>query len=273
MRNIGIVTNCWNFQLQNGHSLRGLIAQAADLQMRDIELRQGSLGDLEPTVASAHLDELKAIVHDYPHCRFDYAMSFSFFGGAFDYRMEDLQLGQEVAVACGRGEPHLRLVDVTSDNATARQHFDVAVECLAALADDLDTQGVRLTIEHSYQTWDLFWPLFAETRARSASGNVWLCFDPANFSLANESEKIDEVVSGLDTSIVSMLHVKQADQGVIETELGDGEVHWPSVVRSFLRANYTGPVMFEFVSSPEVERVTLESLQKWQHWIESVEEG
>ena len=52
MLNTGIVSNCWNFYLQNGVKLRELVAHAADLQMRDIEFRQGSLGDLEPSRTS-----------------------------------------------------------------------------------------------------------------------------------------------------------------------------------------------------------------------------
>ena len=36
MLNTGIVSNCWNFYLQNGVKLRELVAHAADLQMRDI---------------------------------------------------------------------------------------------------------------------------------------------------------------------------------------------------------------------------------------------
>ena len=37
MLNTGIVSNCWNFYLQNNVGLRDLIGHAADLEMRDIE--------------------------------------------------------------------------------------------------------------------------------------------------------------------------------------------------------------------------------------------
>ena len=106
-----------------------------------------------------------------------------------------------------------------------------------------------------------------QSRERSNFPNLWLCLDSANFSLANEAERIAEVVALLDKSLVSMLHVKQANAGVIETELCKGEVNWPEVVRQFHGDAYAGPMMFEFISSPEVERVTIQSIQKWHYWI------
>ena len=268
MLNTGIVSNCWNFYLQNSVGLRDLIGHAADLEMRDIELRQGSLGDLEPTHHNPHLDEWKAIAQAHHNCRFDYAMSFPFFAGPFDSSACDLQLGRDVALACGNGDAHLRLVDVISDNDTAEINFAATVESLAQVADDLDEQGIRLTIEHSFQTWDFFWPLFQEVREKSLSGNVWLCFDPANFSLAREVSRIMEIVVAIDKAYISMLHVKQANNGVIETELCDGDVPWAEVVQELLKSGYNGPMMFEFTSSPEVERVTAEALYKWRTWLQ-----
>ena len=267
MLNIGIVSNCWNFYLQNGVKLRELVAHAADLQMRDIEFRQGSLGDLEPSHTKTHLDAFQDIAQAHYHCCFDYAMSFPFFGGRFDSSACDIQLGREIASALGNGDAHLRLVDITSDSDTAEVNLDQTIRCLAVLADDLHNDGVRLSIEHSFQKWDLFFHAFMQSRERSNSRNLWLCFDPANFSLANEAERIAEVVALLDKSLVSMLHVKQANAGVIETELCKGEVNWPEVVRQFHGDAYAGPMMFEFISSPEVERVTIESMQKWHYWI------
>ncbi len=267
MLNTGIVSNCWNFYLQNGVKLRELVAHAADLQMRDIEFRQGSLGDLEPSHTAAHLDAFQAIAQAHYHCRFDYAMSFPFFGGAFDSSACDIQLGREVASALGNGDAHLRLVDITSDSDQAEVNLEQAIGCLAVLADELHNDGVRLSIEHSFQQWDVFIQAFMQARERSRSGNLWLCFDPANFSLANEAERIAEIVASLDKSLVSMLHVKQANAGVIETELCEGEVDWPEVVRQFHEDAYAGPMMFEFISSPEVERVTIGSMQKWRYWI------
>ncbi|MEC9097235.1 MAG: TIM barrel protein, partial [Planctomycetota bacterium] len=201
------------------------------------------------------------------HCRFDYAMSFPFFGEPFDSSACDLQLGRDLALACGNGDAHLRLVDVTSDNSMGEVNFDTTVKSLIQVADDLDTYGIRLTIEHSFQTWDLFWPLFQEVRTRSRTGNLWLCFDPANFSLAGEADRIEDIVANVDKSVISMLHVKQANHGTIETELCSGEVDWPVVVQEFTKAGYSGPTMFEFVSSPEVGRVIHESLRKWQSWL------
>ena len=271
MRNTGIVSNCWNFYFQNDVKLRDLIGHAADLQMRDIELRQGALGDLEPTRNHSYAEELKEIAQAHHHCRFDFAMSFPFFGGAFDSSVCDLQLGRDVALACGNGDAHLRLVDVTSDNDMADENFQSAARSLAALADDLYDYGIRLTLEHSFQSWDLFWPLFEQVRDSSQSSNVWLCFDPANFSLAREADRISEIVMQVDKSAISMLHVKQANQGTIETELCEGEVNWPEVVEQFRDSGYHGAIMFEFTSSPEVERVTFESIQKWQYWLDGGE--
>ena len=164
MLNTGIVSNCWNFYLQNNVGLRDLIGHAADLEMRDIELRQGSMGDLEPTHHDPHLHELKAIAQAHHHCRFDYAMSFPFFSGSFDSSACELQLGRDVALACGNGDAHLRLVDVISDNDMAEANLAKTVESLVQVADDLDDYGIRLTIEHSFQAWDIFWPVFQEAR-------------------------------------------------------------------------------------------------------------
>jgi len=267
MLNTGIVSNCWNFYLHNGVPLKDLVAHAADLQMRDVEFRQGSLGDLEPTHNTPHLDSFKAIAQAHYNCRFDYAMSFPFFGESFDSSTCSLQLGRDVALACGNGDAHLRLVDVTSDNTTAADHFERTVCSLAELADDLYEYGIRLSVEHSFQSWDLFWPLFDQAKSRSSSSNLWICFDPANLSLAGEADRIDQVVRNIEKTVISMLHVKQANRGTIETELCEGEVLWPDVVQQFHAAAYSGPMMFEFISSPEIERVTLESLRLWRTWL------
>ena len=58
MLNTGIVSNCWNFYLHNGVPLKDLVAHAADLQMRDVEFRQGSLGE------ARQIERLKRLSED-----------------------------------------------------------------------------------------------------------------------------------------------------------------------------------------------------------------
>ncbi|MCP3696456.1 MAG: hypothetical protein GY917_29950, partial [Planctomycetaceae bacterium] len=122
MNQLGIVTNCWKHELDQGAPLEQLLDQAVDYGLVAIELRQTALGTFES--ADSHLPDVQRLgelAHEYPGCCFDYAMSLSFLSGEITEAAECVRLGREAAAAvAGNGVPHLRLVDLMSSSEQVR---------------------------------------------------------------------------------------------------------------------------------------------------------
>ena len=72
---LGIVSNCWKHQLDEGVSLANCLDQATKYGLVAIELRQTALGDLESTDRYfPSVERLKEVTDSYPDLCFDYAM-------------------------------------------------------------------------------------------------------------------------------------------------------------------------------------------------------
>ena len=236
----GLVSNCWNVQLQSGRSLQSLIQAACDDGLCDIELRQGSLGEYENEQLQPDVDQLARLASVFPQVRLNLAIDVPFLGvfRSADQRMFDTAVlaARQLSTQC----PHLRLVDLKTDFRFASER---ACEQLQKLALSAAESGVLLSIEHSRQAWSLFCEVSAQVP------DVKLCLDPCNLAMLQPDLDLLGAVRSLPMDRVSMLHIKQcvshADSIRVLSDLSDGLVPWPEVLQVMRDSGYTGPVLLE----------------------------
>jgi sugar phosphate isomerase/epimerase len=261
--NPGLVTNCWQTLIEQGATIADLVKQARDRGYPVIELRQGCLGTAETTSLLARPDRLAQLARDCPEVDFDYAMSFPFLSLDADYQQEALVLGQEAALAtAGRFVPHLRIVDVTTTGTL--QEIAPNVDSLIDLAGTCRQKGIRLSLEHARQPWRLFYDTVCQVReALDESLHPAICFDPANFSLADEQELSAGLLGSLELSEISMVHIKQFRDGRFLERLEAGAVDWRQHRALLQERGYEGPLHLEITASEEIWQCLEESLQYW----------
>ena len=111
---LGIVTNCWNTQLQSGTSLSELIEQATKQDYHVFELRQGACGHYENRDSLyPQEDRLTELPQQFPDCRFNIALGLPFLSSRIVEFDALLSAGCRAACSLsGNHEPHLRLVDL-----------------------------------------------------------------------------------------------------------------------------------------------------------------
>ena len=259
----GIVTNCWQTLLEQGHPIGDLVRHGRDLGCPVIELRQGSLGTAETDAQLARPDQLALLAEDAPDIDFDYAMAFPFMSREADYQHEALSLGQQAALAtAGRHGAHLRIVDVT----TTAHSPDLSPNALSllGLATDCREKGIRLSLEHARQPWNLFYETVSQVRqALDSPLFPAICFDPANFSLVGEQDLSAGLLESLDLSEISMVHIKQFRDGRFLESLQPGAVDWHQHRTLLQQRGYEGPLHLEITASEAIWECLEESLRYW----------
>lgn len=254
---LGLVSNCWQAQLAQGAPLEALLAEAADLGYRAVELRQGSLGEFEagsePLPDAERLTDLPA---RFPDLQFNVAVQMPFLGLDVTLEHPVFNAGWKAAQGvAGNAEPHLRLVDLTT---TGRQldgvTWESAGRSLARLARAVIEEGGQLTVEHARQPWALFREAlhYARRQIGENAGRLRLCYDPCNLLLAGETVAPADVTASLRPDEIAMVHVKQSRDGAVLPQVGDGDVDWAAQITALQEKEYAGPVLFEIASHEEV---------------------
>ena len=260
----GIVTNCWKALLDQGTAIGDLVRKGRDKGFPVIELRQGCLGTAETDSVLARPDQLAELAAECPGIDFDYAMAFPFLSAEANFQEPALSLGQQAALAtAGQFAPHLRIVDVTTTGPA--QENTPNLDALIELAGSCQQLGVKLSLEHSRQPWDLFYGAVSQVRQALQEDNYpAICFDPANFSLAGEQHMSASLLGSLRLSEISMVHIKQFRDGQFLESLEAGAVDWQQH-RSLLEdRGYDGPLHLEITSSADIWQRLDESLRYWE---------
>ena len=163
---LGIVSNCWKHQLDEGVSLANCLDQATKYGLVAIELRQTALGDLESTDRYfPSVERLKEVTDSYPDLCFDYAMGLSFLSGAITREADLVEQACQAAVAVsGAARPHLRLVDLATTAAVMEEHEDNAVRELVNLVRAMNELGGLLSVENCRQPWSDLWRIVQRSR-------------------------------------------------------------------------------------------------------------
>lgn len=259
----GLVTNCWQKLLESGEPLPDLVSQAADRGYQAIELRQGSLGKCETAAGVAIAAELAQLSKPHDGIEFDYAMAFPFLSSTADYQSPALAQGLEAALAtAGQTGAHMRLVDIETSGVTINDL--PAVSPLVEFAGHCQDRGIRLSLEHSRQPWDMFWAMVSQARSQlGTQARPCICFDPANFCLVNEQSLPLELLARLSLEEISMVHLKQYSAGKFLDVLSDGEVDWTGHYRILQERSYNGPIHLEIMATTMIWQ-QLEA--SWSYW-------
>ncbi len=256
---LGIVSNCWRVQLDEGESIDRLIAEALRRRYHSIELRQGCLGRYER--GADHMpdaDALAELPRRFPEATFNIAIAFPY-GSALTARDEKLFLrlfltGVDAAEAvAGPGMVYLRLVDVTTtaEQAAPNAALDTAAldtaARLASLADTLVRRGGLLAIENARQPWQWTLDVLHCTRRRlgADSRHLRLCYDPCNLLMAPDVTNCGEATRSLAADELATVHAKQQHAGRILPSVADGDVDWAEQVTALRTMDYQGPILFE----------------------------
>ncbi len=256
--NAGIVSNCWQAQIQQGVSLESLVVQARDRGYVAIELRQGCLGDCESSDDLVpDVERLSELAAACDGLTWDLALGYPCFapGNAGDDAVFTAGCQAIGPLAAGR-TPHLRLVDLQTDHtrvATAE-----AADTVLRLLTAVRRVGGLLSIEHAREDWGWFREVFDRARTAAGPDRDWLkiCFDPCNLLLAPGEPDPATVTAGLAPAEISMIHFKQRRDGQPWPAVDEGEVDWAAVVRAINGMGdgqgFPGPYLFEIAPSPEV---------------------
>ena len=246
---LGVVSNCWQTQLADGHPLEDLIDRAVEeLGFRHVELRQGSLGTFEDSNRLPDANALAGLAAKFPQVSFDLAVELPLF--AKPVRRDD-ERRQQYLEAAQALSGHLRIVDLTPYPASEATDESLAITTanLSSLASDL-SDGL-VSVEHAVQPWSQFWPAFESARAKHEA-TLKLCYDPANLWLTGDGEQAGAITRSIPVESLSMVHLKQRRGNSTLPSFVDGDVDWPPLLRVFVDSNYSGPFLFEIAPSGSV---------------------
>ena len=264
---LGLVSNCWKFQLDAGESLRHLVRRAVNEGFRFVELRQGCLGEFEePATRLPNAESLASLTREFPELTFNLAVELPIFSRPIDTASRDIRtkLKATHALADDRRPAHLRIVDLVSKTVpvTGSENslpsdfvFEDVITSISKLQKELSL-GV-LSIEHSFQSWSGFARLFEVARSQAGSSEaantlLKLCYDPCNLWLTGEGGSASEITQSVPVDWLAMVHLKQRIDGSVSTRLEPGEVDWWQHLTTFWHAGYSGPFLFETAPTEDV---------------------
>ena len=258
---IGIVSNCWKYQLDRGQRLASLIGEAQASGFTHIELRQTCLGEFE-SGNQFDVAGLAGIAGEFPGLIFNLAVPCPY----FDERalessdcVEHLQQAFQAAQALAAAPPHLRLVDIESQVGEPPDSLPRIAAKLADLLGPFLTSGGLVSFENAKQSWEALEQLLDRLRRHIQSGlQPRLCYDPAN--LAIQAGTADPGLLGrLQAADLSMVHLKQSRDGEPLAVLGTGDVDWPEQFAALATLGFQGPWLFEIPPHAEIWRYLQES--------------
>lgn len=269
---LGIVSNCWRVQLDEGSPIEALIERSLKIGLRHFELRQGSLGDCETCDRVPLPDRLAKVTDRFVEATFDLAVEMPVVTGAAPFDVDFAKRCVEAVVALAspkaNSNPHLRIVDLAGSSAAtgpSRANCVSELERLFKLLRQASASAV-LSLEHSRQPWPGFRDLFDAARS---GVDLKLCFDPCNLWLCDDEPPVEAILDSISVETISMLHVKQrdVDSPSVLTGLDRGLVPWPDPLRQLERAGYAGPILLETAPCHDVFDQTETNCRRLEEWL------
>lgn len=255
---LGLVSNCWQKQLEEGTDLIDLVAEATQFGFSRVELRQTCLGRFEqgdpPVPDAAALQEL---ANSFPDVEFNVAVNVPFLGPLNN----STQLGPvfEAAVegalaVAGTHRPHLRLVDLSTSGADFLSYVTNNTCQLAPWAKPMIEHNGWLSLEHSLQPWQPFHDTLTATRdlLGDKANHLRLCYDPVNLFFSDTDPNPAAVTRSLSPDEISMIHFKQRCDGEILGNMSDGDVDWRDQAHGIREIDFDGTFLFEIRSTENV---------------------
>jgi len=253
----GLVSNCWQKQLDSGADLIELISHAVRTECRCIELRQTCLGRFEcdkpPVPDGAALRELP---ETFPDVVFNIAVNVPFLQEKnVDTTPVFAAAVQAAQAVAGEHRPHLRLVDLTtSAEQLAAGRMDEISRNVVQLAELMIERDGWLSIEHSLQPWRPFLGVFRNARGMlgERADSLRLCYDPVNLLFGDTDLDPGAVTRSLAAEEMSMVHFKQRRDGHVLPRMDDGDIDWREQITFLTSIGYRGPHLFEIRSTDDV---------------------
>jgi sugar phosphate isomerase/epimerase len=261
---LGIVSNCWKVQLDNGTDIDALIEEAHTRGYRHVELRQTCLGKYENKDGNVpDAQALAQLREKFPEMGFNIAVALPFMRGELNPESPLFAAGLEAAVALNSEKPHLRLVDPFTDEVPK---FESVCASLAELGWACVARKGTLSVENARQAWRALREVvaLARERMREAATQLKFCYDPCNLLNAPDKPDPQLVTQQMLSANLGIFHFKQSKRGRMLLTVADGDVDWNAQIATLKRKGYSGPALFEIPPHKDIWR----NLQKSRAYVE-----
>ena len=270
---LGIVTNIWSKEIENGTRFDELMVEFGANGFKDMEVREGDylrnseFGGLIQQLESAMLAytdaEFKTIcdaawtgqVHEAEHptlfeavasfaekasgLTLSYAMSHPWLSAADDREADTQQIlkAKKLAYLLCPARPRLRLVDLDSEGEINEPAAIANLKHYSALLPDYP---MIFAIENARQTATL-------TLKLAVAGSAKLTYDETNTYRADGTtvNSPDEFWSAVKMTDLTSVHFKQKTEEGVLSEVCDGFVNFRAIAEHLKTRHYTGDLLLE----------------------------
>lgn len=255
----GAITNSWRERLES-ESIRSLVGQAAERGAMHIELRQTCLGDCETGEGDdwqPNIDNLKALVAQYPELSFNLAVAYPCLSQEAQPKSALFQSMLNAAVAVSPDAPHLRMVDPVRFDSLWDTPTDIPATALSitALVREAAARGVTLSMENSGQPIRSLAMLVQAVRdglPDEQGAMLGLCPDPTNqLRIDAGSDPVGEV-EALPVDMIKTIHFKQTRSGEAIPTVDSGDVDCLRQLKALRDKRYTGAAIMEIPPHEDV---------------------
>ena len=270
---LGIVTNIWSKEIENGTRFDELMVEFGANGFKDMEVREGDylrnseFGELIQQLESAMLAytdaEFKTIcdaawtgqVHEAEHptlfeavasfaekasgLTLSYAMSHPWLSAADDREADTQQIlkAKKLAYLLCPARPRLRLVDLDSEGEINEPAAIANLKHYSALLPDYP---MIFAVENARQTATL-------TLKLAVAGSAKLTYDETNTYRADGTtvNSPDEFWSAVKMTDLTSVHFKQKTEEGVLSEVCDGFVNFRAIAEHLKTRHYTGDLLLE----------------------------
>ena len=270
---LGIVTNIWSKEIENGTRFDELMVEFGANGFKDMEVREGDylrnseFGELIQQLESAMLAytdaEFKTIcdaawtgqVHEAEHptlfeavasfaekasgLTLSYAMSHPWLSAADDREADTQQIlkAKKLAYLLCPARPRLRLVDLDSEGEINEPAAIANLKHYSALLPDYP---MIFAVENARQTATL-------TLKLAVAGGAKLTYDETNTYRADGTtvNSPDEFWSAVKMTDLTSVHFKQKTEEGVLSEVCDGFVNFGAIAEHLKTRHYTGDLLLE----------------------------
>ena len=270
---LGIVTNIWSKEIENGTRFDELMVEFGANGFKDMEVREGDylrnseFGGLIQQLESAMLAytdaEFKTIcdaawtgqVHEAEHptlfeavasfaekasgLTLSYAMSHPWLSAADDREADTQQIlkAKKLAYLLCPARPRLRLVDLDSEGEINEPAAIANLKHYSALLPDYP---MIFAVENARQTATL-------TLKLAVAGGAKLTYDETNTYRADGTtvNSPDEFWSAVKMTDLTSVHFKQKTEEGVLSEVCDGFVNFRAIAEHLKTRHYTGDLLLE----------------------------
>ena len=268
---LGIVTNIWSVEMQNGARFDNLMVAFGENGFRDMEVREGDYlrdsafgavitqlesampdysdaewktlaeavwnGKPYPTKHPALFEEVAAFTRKATGLTLSYAMSHPWLSDLGETDREQILTAKKLAYLLCPSRARLRLVDLDTEDAIDEA---VAVANLQRYQTLLPDYPMIFAVENARQSALL-------TLKLAIAGGAKLTYDETNTYRANGTtlNSPEAFWTSVEMSHLTSVHFKQKTADGVLSEVGDGFVDFRAIAAHLHERDYTGDLLLE----------------------------